>query len=166
MDGPAGLTIEALCTAADRTRGSFYHHFQDHGAFVEALMLAWKQRHTLDIAEQALAEKGDLRARKLSDLANRLDHRLEQAVRQFAQSDLRAQEIVRDVDDLRTGFVARLYEAGGMEPALAADVAKIEYAAFVGSQIVWPDMPADERFALDRRFAQLVAMATETGSRK
>ena len=70
------MTIEALCTAADRTRGSFYHHFQDHGAFVEALMLAWKQRHTLDIAEQALAEKGDLRAQKLSDLANRLDHRL------------------------------------------------------------------------------------------
>ncbi len=30
------MTIEALCTAADRTRGSFYHHFQDHGAFVEA----------------------------------------------------------------------------------------------------------------------------------
>ena len=82
-------------------------------------MLAWKQRHTLDIAEQTLAEKGDLRARKLSDLANRLDHRLEQAVRQFAQSDLRAQEIVRDVDDLRTGFVARLYEAGGMEPGPA-----------------------------------------------
>lgn len=87
-------------------------------------------------------------------------------MRQFAQSDLRAQEIVRDVDDLRTGFVAQLYEAEGMEPALAADVAKIEYAAFVGSQIVWPDMPVDERVALDRRFAQLVAMATETGSRK
>ncbi|GAB2186784.1 hypothetical protein LAB1_40930 [Roseibium sp. LAB1] len=131
---------------------------------MEALMLAWKQRHTLDLADQTLAEEGALRARKLSDLANRLDHRLERAVREFAQSDRQAQEIVRDVDDLRTGFIARLYEIGGLEPALAADVAKIEYAAFVGSQIVWPDMPAEDRVALDRRFAQLVAMATAAAS--
>jgi len=157
--GPAGLTVEALCAAAERTRGSFYHHFDDHDAFVVELMQAWKQRHTLDIAEKALAEAGDQRAQTLSRLANSADHALERVVRQYAQTTPAALAIVREVDDLRTGFVARLYRDQGLDPELAEDIARIEYAAFVGSQIVWPDMPAEERMALDRRFASLVVRA-------
>lgn len=163
--GPAGLTVEALCAAAQRTRGSFYHHFADHEAFVTDLMQAWKQRHTLDLADQALAEARDQRAQTLSRLANSADHDLERAVRQFAQANPVAQAIVRDVDDLRTDFVARLYRDQGLDPDLASDIARIEYAAFVGSQIVWPDMPAEERIALDRRFAGLVARALGDGDK-
>lgn len=148
-----------MCAAAQRTRGSFYHHFADHDAFVRALLLAWKQRYTLDIAEKALAEAREDRAQTLSQLANNVDHALERAVRQYAQTNPVAQAIVREVDDLRTGFVAGLYRDQGLEPQLADDIARIEYAAFVGSQIVWPDMPAGERIALDRRFAGLVARA-------
>jgi AcrR family transcriptional regulator len=158
--GPAGLTVEALCETAKRTRGSFYHHFVDHGAFVEALMQSWKQRHTLDVADRTLAQEQAARAQTLSSLANCLDHGLERAVRQFAQTNPAVQEIVRDVDELRTGFVAGLYRQQGLDPALADEIARIEYAAFVGSQIVWPDMPAADRMALDRRFAGLVARAT------
>jgi len=157
--GPAGLTVEALCDHAGRTRGSFYHHFADHGAFVLALMLAWKQRHTLDVAVAAQAAEKDERAQTLSNLANKLDHGLERAVRQYAQANQIAQAVVREVDELRTGFVAMLYEQQGLDPELAHDIARIEYAAFVGCQIVWPDMPAQERMALDRRFAGLVARA-------
>lgn len=148
-----------MCAAAQRTRGSFYHHFADHDAFVRALLLAWKQRYTLDIAEKALAEAREDRAQTLSQLANNVDHALERAVRQYAQTNPVAQAIVREVDDLRTGFVAGLYRDQGLDPQLADDIARIEYAAFVGSQIVWPDMPAGERIALDRRFAGLVARA-------
>ncbi|MCK7612370.1 TetR/AcrR family transcriptional regulator [Roseibium sediminicola] len=163
--GPAGLTVEALCEAGERTRGSFYHHFADHDAFVADLMQAWKQRHTLDIAEKALAETGEQRAQTLSRLANSADHALERAVRQYAQANPVARAIVREVDDLRTGFVAGLYRDQGLDPDLAEDIARIEYAAFVGCQIVWPDMPAEERMALDRRFAGLVARALGTADK-
>jgi len=119
----------------------------------------WKQHHTLDLADAALAETGKERAQKLSDLANHLDHGLERAIRQFAQGNEIALEVVREVDDLRTDFVARLYETQGLGKGDARDIARIEYAAFVGSQIVWPEMPAEERVALDRRFAALVVKA-------
>ena len=82
-------------------------------------------------------------------------------MRQFAQVNDTAKETVREVDDLRTSFIARLYEGQGLEPGLAEDVARIEYAAFVGCQLVWPDMPAEDRMALDRRFAMLVLRATK-----
>lgn len=122
-------------------------------------MQAWKQRHTLDLADAALAEAGKERAQKLSDLANHLDHGLERAIRQFAQGNDTARAVVREVDDLRTEFVAGLYETQGLGMDEARDIARIEYAAFVGSQIVWPEMPAAERVALDRRFAALVVKA-------
>jgi|GEM_PF-6672693 len=122
-------------------------------------MDTWKQRHTLDVADAALAETKRERAQKLSGLANHLDHGLERAIRQFAQGNETARDVVRDVDNLRTDFVARLYETQGLGRDDARDIARIEYAAFVGSQIVWPEMPAEERVALDRRFAALVVKA-------
>ncbi|WP_428642787.1 TetR/AcrR family transcriptional regulator [Roseibium sp.] len=164
-EGSAGLTVEALCEAADRTRGSFYHHFSDHGAFIEALMEAWKQRNTHDVAEETLLQAPNDRARKLSDLASGLDQDLERAVRQFAQGNATALRAVREVDELRTGFLAKLYEGSGLEPGFALEIARIEYAAFVGVQVVWPDMPEAERQALERRFAGLVKSAVRLPSR-
>ena len=41
-DGPAALTLERLTTAAGKTRGSFYHHFNSRDEFLRALMLDWQ----------------------------------------------------------------------------------------------------------------------------
>ena len=155
-DGAAGLTVEALCKSAGRTRGSFYHHFEDHDGFLEALLTAWKQQNTIDVADQILGHQLQDRAQMLSDLANHLDQDLERAVRQFAQSNTIARETVRDVDRIRTDFVIELYVEEGLTKEEARDIAQLEYAAFVGSQIVWPEMTSQQRFNLDRRFASMV----------
>lgn len=158
-DGGAALTVDAICEAAGRTRGSFYHHFEDHAAFLEALFFAWKQRNTLDVADAILRQPQDKRAQTLSDIANLLDQDLERAVRQFAQSNDIARSIVQEVDEIRTEFVVGLYRELGLEPELAREIAQLEYAAYVGSQIVWPDMTADDRIRLDKRFASMVSKA-------
>ena len=157
--GGSALTVDAMCEAAGRTRGSFYHHFQDHGAVMEALVQEWKQRNTLDVADAILQQPQGKRAQTLSDIANMLDQDLERAVRQFAQSNAIARTIVQDVDEIRTEFVVGLYRDAGLAPELARDIAQLEYAAYVGSQIVWPDMTAAERIRLDQRFAAMVAKA-------
>ncbi|MCV0426789.1 MAG: TetR/AcrR family transcriptional regulator [Roseibium sp.] len=158
-EGSAGLTVEALCNLAGRTRGSFYHHFNDHDGFIDLLLQAWKQRNTIDVADEILSQAPDKRAQHLSDLANHLDQDLERAVRQFAQSNKTAQRIVREVDGIRTEFVVGLYVDAGLAEDEARDIAQLEYAAFVGSQIVWPDMTAEQRVRLDRRFAGMVRQA-------
>jgi len=163
-EGSPGLTVEALCKTAGRTRGSFYHHFADHEAFVDALMEAWKQKNTIDVTEETLKQETPVRAKKLAVLAIGLDHALEHAVRQFAQGNAAVQNTVRDVDGIRTRFIAGLYESDGLDSDLALEIAKIEYAAFVGAQIVWPDMPAEERLALDNRFASMVKAALQPSS--
>lgn len=165
QEGGAGLTVEALCHAAARTRGSFYHHFTDHDGFLKALFSEWKQRNTLDVAEAIMRQPQDKRAQTLSDIANLLDQDLERSVRQFAQTNTIAGQIVRDVDKIRTEFLVGLYKEAGLEESLARDVAQLEYAAYVGSQVVWPDMNAQERIRLDQRFASMVAKAFKSGPR-
>lgn len=162
LHGATGLTVEALCAEAKRTRGSFYHHFRDHEAFVDALMSAWKKQNTLDVAEETLREDQDKRAQVLSQLANNLDLDLERSIRQLAQSNEIVGLALKEVDEIRTEFVAGLYRQDGFDPAEARDIAMIEYAAYVGSQIIWKDMSIEDRVRLDRRFARMVRLARET----
>jgi AcrR family transcriptional regulator len=165
-EGATGLTVEALCKNAERTRGSFYHHFSDHGEFIEAMMSTWKKQNTLDVAEETLREEQDMRGQKLSDLANNLDLNLERSIRQFAQSNETAARILQEVDEIRTDFVAGLYQQDGLDPTNAREIAMLEYAAYVGAQIVWPNMVVEDRVKLDRRFARLVNSAKEMGRRE
>jgi AcrR family transcriptional regulator len=39
--GPGALTVAALCERAGVSKGSFYHHFEDLGAFVDDFAAAW-----------------------------------------------------------------------------------------------------------------------------
>lgn len=157
--GSRGLGIEALCEASGKTRGSFYHHFTDHAAFIAALMESWKKNNTIDVAEETLRQPESDQALCLSALATGLDQDIERAIRQFAQNNDIAAKTVREVDQLRTDFVVNLYLKQGMPQELAVEIAQIEYAAFIGSQIVWPDLSNDRSLTLARRFMWLVEKA-------
>lgn len=161
-EGINGLTLDALCRTAERTKGSFYHHFQDHPAFLNDLVEAWKQQNTLDVAAETLEDDPKTQAQTLATLATQLDHDLERAMRQFAQVNETASLVVRQVDRIRTRFVFDLYRAQGLDEESANDVSKIEYAAFVGAQVIWPEMEPEERLSLDRQFAKMVQKSFKT----
>lgn len=160
-EGPAGLTLERLCEAAGRTRGSFYHHFEDHDAFIRSVMAHWQKIQTDDVIAQVEAA-GDARRRpqELSLIAADLDHRLDVAMRQLGHANSVAAAYVHRVDDMRIAYLVKLYmEVSGVSESRALDLSRLEYAAFVGAQTLWPQASREELSKMDAAFQSLVRSA-------
>ena len=145
---------------ADRTRGSFYHHFADHDAFVDALMDCWKAVHTDAVIAAVEAAPPADRTHCLHTLASHLDHRIDIAVRRLAATHPIAADMVRRVDEARISCVAALYRARWRDrPEQAETFARLEYALFVGSQVLWPDALPASLLDIKTLFADLVRKA-------
>lgn len=146
--GPEALTLERLTEAANKTRGSFYHHFEDHAAFLAALGAQWLAEETDAVI--ALAEAAARTGKRREALARRaaiIDHALERQMRRLAAGTPAIAEIVATSDTRRIAYAARLFRSElGLDPADAMARARIQHCAFVGAQMVFPD--ADERFRL------------------
>ena len=139
--GPDGLRIEPMCTAAARTRGSFYHHFEDHDAFITALLDHWREWNTDGVIEmvELEAEISGKRGR-LNALAAGLDQQMEVAIRRFAAANRQAAEAVAEVDETRIAYLARMNEEELTSNVdRARQLAEIEYAAFIGFQHLYPE---------------------------
>ena len=157
-EGAAGLTIERLCEVAKRTRGSFYHHFEDRDSFIRDLMKLWQKKQTDDVIRQVEAvDDARHRPQALSVMAADLDHRLENAVRRLGHTHAIAANYVKQVDDMRVAYLVKLYtEVAGVTESQALDLARLEYAAFVGAQVVWPTASREELSQMDAAFQRLV----------
>jgi len=158
-EGPSGLTVDALCAAAGRTRGSFYHHFDGHEDFIEALMKYWKERDThivISEIEKIAADQTDA----LNERASALNHKLEGRVRQLAQQSEKAAKILKQVDSARISFLKKLLcDTCGLCNEQAETIAKIEYAMTVGAQLLWPNAKPNTLATLGASFTKLVRTA-------
>ncbi len=86
--GPDALKLDAICAAAKKTKGSFYHHFEDIEAFNAALVARWSEKSTADIiarmdTDQPVADQFE----EMLDLVMTIDYRLELGIRDFARRD-------------------------------------------------------------------------------
>ena len=142
-DGMAALTVDRMCTALERTKGSFYHHFRDLDAFLTQLLVRWEETLTeAPIAYAGAADALDQRGARLDDAVERLDHRVDLAVRAWALRDARARAAVARVDARRMAYLTELHAAVSAKGA--RESAQLEYLAFVGAQHVSAMMaPAD-----------------------
>lgn len=152
-EGGPGLTIERLCARTDKTRGSFYHHFEDHDGFIRALVALWWRRQTEEVIARTKAAPSQSAA--LHETVRGLDHRLDVAMRRFGGEHMIAGAGVAAVDDRRLRHLAGLYRAAGKDEASALDLARVEYALLVGWQMLWSDQAMPDH---DRLSALLQAM--------
>ncbi len=156
--GSDSLTLEKLCHRTGRTRGSFYHHFEDHDSFLSQLANCYRHRFTDRLIENTQSGDVDERLMTLNQLATALDSRLETAIRQLAQSSSVVNEVLRDVDAARIDYLTELYATRDIEDGLARRIAHIEYAAFIGHKMIWPDAHASDEEAAGVLFGQMAAL--------
>lgn len=164
--GPEALKLTDLCAAAKKTIGSFYHHFADQAAFFEAMLDHWKQRNTLDVIDVVQsASGGKSKALHLESIAMSIDPAQETGVRSFSHQNQMAAKVVAEVDATRIDYLASLYaERLALAPDDALALAKLEYAAFVGAQVIWRHDLAEHGPPLSALFRRMIAAYLDTAS--
>lgn len=132
-EGIDAVTIERLCAALGKTKGSFYHHFADLEAYQAALLTRWEADLTRAPIRAAEREADPhRRGERLDQVVRTLDHELDRAVRAWALWDSGVRAAMRRVDARRLAYLTRLHrERGHREPARLAE---LEYTVFVGAQ--------------------------------
>jgi AcrR family transcriptional regulator len=156
--GFTALKAEPLAKAMGVSRGSFYWHFADIGAFHAAILEHWR-----DVAaEQVIA---NLEA--ASGAANPLPRllrgafsgqpALENAVRTWASFDPKARAAVRAIDRRRLNYVESLFRANGLSPAVARSRAQILYWAYLGYALSEQPLPRAKQAAVLEELLDIAA---------
>ncbi|MGL5169025.1 MAG: TetR/AcrR family transcriptional regulator [Afipia sp.] len=132
--GFTALKAEPLAKAMGVSRGSFYWHFADVGAFHTALLKRWREIMTEQIiANLEQSANGEGRINVLLRRAfggGRLT--LEVAVRTWATLDPTARAAVQAIDRRRLSYIESLLTASGFPPEIARARSQILYWAFLG----------------------------------
>ena len=147
--GFTALKAEPLAKAMGVSRGSFYWHFADIGAYRAAILKHWREV----AAEQVIA---NLEAAPDNDNPLALLLRqafggqlsLEKAVRTWATLDPLAQSAVRAIDRRRLNYVEHLFRASGLSPDVARARAQILYWAFLGFALSEQPLPRAKQAAV------------------
>jgi AcrR family transcriptional regulator len=144
--GFTALKAEKLAKAMGVSRGSFYWHFADIGAYHTAILKHWREV----AAEQVIA---DLEAAETSEdplarlLARVFSDRLalEKAVRNWATFDAAARAAVQAIDRRRLDYVETMLQRTGLAPEVAQARAQILYWTFLGITFSDKPVPGDLR---------------------
>jgi AcrR family transcriptional regulator len=158
MRGFSALKAEPLAKEMGVSRGSFYWHFADIGAFHAAVLKRWREVAAEAIIANVEAATGD--DEPLAVLLRRVFSErlaLERAVRSWATSDGEARYAVMAIDRRRLDYVEGLIRAGGVPPDVAPIRAQILYWAFLGYAL--SDRPLSKAQA-ETVIEELVRMAT------
>jgi AcrR family transcriptional regulator len=129
--GFTALKAETLAKRLGVSRGSFYWHFADVGAYHGAILQRWREIAMEEIIAGVERDTGD----RMTALLHRVfmaESRLEMAVRTWAISEERAGRAVEAVDRERLAYVQGLLVAAGRDKRQAEARARILYWTYLG----------------------------------
>jgi AcrR family transcriptional regulator len=147
--GFTALKAEPLAKAMGVSRGSFYWHFADIGAFHSAILKHWREVAAEQIIanlEAASDHDNPLVVLLRQAFGGRLT--LEKAVRSWAAHDPRAKAAVQAIDRRRLSYLERLFGASGLAPDVARARAQIFYWAFLGFALSDKPLPRTRQAAV------------------
>ncbi len=140
-NGPDILRLESVCEAAGKTRGSFYHHFEDHESFLLAVLEHWESLNTQQIIKLSDgAGKPEDRLKILNQLTAAVDKKIENGIRLLAARHPEAAHFVKQVDQVRLDYLTKLNMAYfSLSKAEAVKISELEYGLFIGLQTLFPN---------------------------
>jgi AcrR family transcriptional regulator len=163
-EGFEALKADVLARKLGVSRGSFYWHFAELGAFHTRVIAHWKESTTEAII--ADLERYPSREERLDVLLRRaLGHQapLEVRMRAWADANADAARAVREIDRRRTAYIERLLLEAGIAPPLAATRAQLLYWAYLGAALSRSRLTGDR---LDRIVAELMRIGLGARRRK
>jgi AcrR family transcriptional regulator len=152
-EGFDALKADVLARKLGVSRGSFYWHFSDLGAFHAQVIAQWRQ-----IATEAIiidVERYPSREARLEALLRRgfgHDGRLEIRMRTWADNNAEAARALKDIDRRRRDYIEQLLVQAGIPPAVAATRAQLLYWAYLGAALSRSRLGGEE---LDRLVSEL-----------
>jgi len=155
-----GVRILTLAETLQVTRGSFYWHFKDHAALIDALIDRWQAREIQahQVLEQATTGEAVKDLENMLELAlahggDDLDNmRFELALRALGRRDAKVAAMMRSTDHLRIALFQRKFRSLVPDDKTANELATLFYLSVVGSYhaLIPPQTTsASKRFFLD-----------------
>jgi len=161
-EGIAGLRVEVLAKRLKVTKGSFYWHFKDRQALLDAVLERWREGRIRDIEKTTAVAPGKERDQLHYAIEvygasrNQKGIAIELAIRDWARHDSRAASIVESVDLYRLECTRRLFVASGMSDAEAKSRSLLLYACVFGLSLMHYGHFDDNLGDLKRRIADRI----------
>ncbi|MDO6384735.1 MULTISPECIES: TetR/AcrR family transcriptional regulator [unclassified Uliginosibacterium] len=118
-DGLEGLRVEVLARRLNVTKGSFYWHFKDRQALLNAVAAHWRDLRIAEVEAQASIAPQQAREQihavinQYATQPNQIRMRMELAIRDWARRDALVAAAVEAVDQARLRNSTRLFELAG-----------------------------------------------------
>jgi AcrR family transcriptional regulator len=135
--GVDAVRVETLARDLGVSKGSFYWHFKDREALLQALLEDWEARGTSAIIAQVEAAAAEPAARLLvlieRTFGTTSDRQMfETAMRAWGTVDRKVGARVQRIDKRRIDYVAKLLKDAGLDTQEAGRRARILYTTLVG----------------------------------
>ena len=145
--GIGAVAVEPLARRLGVTKGSFYWHFPNRAALVQAALDRWERENTEAVIDQvnrirdprqrlerllveAFTDPAEADGGAGSEIV--LSHAFDLAVADAAEDPI-VQPILRRVSDRRVEYIEECYRSLGFAPEAARHRALLAYAAYVGT---------------------------------
>lgn len=164
--GLAAVAVEPLARRLGTTKGSFYWHFPNREALLEAALSRWEHEHTEAVIVRIEAESDPLRRLRLlltTAITLAQENVVDAAVLAGAQHPA-VKPVLDRVTRRRVSYLGDLFRRLGFPPAQARDRGLLAYTAYLGhSQLIQaglsnaPAQGADLRRYVERVLGILTA---------
>ncbi|MGW7083177.1 TetR/AcrR family transcriptional regulator [Streptomyces sp. NPDC054871] len=150
--GIAAVAVEPLAVRLGTTKGSFYWHFTNRAALIEAALNRWAETNTEEMIEEVEAEPDPRRRIRLlfgEAIASATSDPLEVAILATA-SHPQVAEVLRRVTERRVAYVAGLFAGLGFPGPEARRRGLLAYTVYLGhaqlGHAVPSALPASDEF--------------------